>query len=34
VTDKGKTTIVGRVALEKLAALAEVTEVKLILPKI
>jgi Ca-activated chloride channel homolog len=34
VTDKGKTEVIGRIAVEKLAALAEIAEVKLILPKI
>jgi hypothetical protein len=31
---KGKSTVVGRIALDKLAALAEIDEVRLILPKI
>ena len=34
VSEKGKTTIVGRIALDKLAALAEIDEVKLILPEV
>lgn len=34
VTDKGKTEIVGRIIIAKLAALAEIEEVKLILPKV
>jgi hypothetical protein len=34
VAEKGKTIIAGRIALGKLAALADIEEVKLILPKI
>ena len=34
VSEKGKATVIGRIALDKLAALAEIEEVKLILPKI
>lgn len=33
VTEKGKTTVVGRIALDKLASLAEIDEVRLVLPK-
>jgi len=33
VSEKGKTTVIGRIALDKLAALAEIEEVKLVLPK-
>ena len=34
VVDEGKTTLTGRVPLERLAALAEIDAIKLILPKI
>ncbi len=34
VAEKGKSMVVGRIALDKIAALAEVEEVKLVLPKI
>lgn len=34
VSEKGRTIILGRIAIEKLAALAEIAEVKLILPKL
>jgi len=34
VAEKGKTSVTGRIALDKLAALADIEEVKLILPKI
>jgi hypothetical protein len=34
VSEKGKTIVFGRIAIEKLAALVEIEEVKLILPKI
>ena len=34
VSEKGKTTIIGRIALDKLAALAEIDEIKLILPEV
>lgn len=34
VSEKGKTIVFGRIAIEKLVALAEIEEVKLILPKI
>ena len=34
VSEKGRTIVIGKIALDKLAALAEIDEVKLILPKI
>ena len=34
VSEKGKTIVTGRIALDKLASLAEIPEVQLILPKI
>jgi TonB family protein len=33
IQEKGKTSVIGRIALDKLGALAEIDEVKLILPK-
>jgi hypothetical protein len=34
VSEKGKTMVIGRITLDKLAALADIDEVKLVLPKI
>ena len=34
VSERGKTTVIGRISLDKLASLADIDEVKLILPKV